>query len=177
MDPFEIRECLESFQIIADSREQNTPRARRRFESFGVPVQRATLRYGDYCANLSLPDGLLHDTSKPISPAVVIERKLSLDELAGNFTRGRDRFRREFERAAAASAKIYLLVENASWEAVINHRYRSQFNSKAFQASILAWSIRYNIVPVFCKAEIAGEMIREILYREMKERLEKGEFG
>ena len=138
MDPFEIKESLSTFRVIADTREQNTPRAKDRFEAFGVPVQR--------------------------------------DELAMCFTRGRDRFRREFERATEASAKVWLLIEGGSWEAIDKHRYRSKFNEKALKASLIAWSIRYNMVPVFCKPETSGALIREILYRDIKERLENGTY-
>lgn len=177
MDIFEVREALASFEVIADTREQNTGKAAERFKSFGCPVQRATLKYGDYCGNIMLPQGMLHDISKTISPPCIVERKMSLDETATCLTRGRDRFRREFERAAAAGAKVYLLIENGSWEAIMNHRYRSRFNPTAFQASLIAWSIRYGFVPMFCRSESSGRLIREILYRDMKERLERGEYG
>lgn len=177
MDHFEISEILQTFQIIADTREQNTPRASERFKSFGVPVCRATLNYGDYCGNIALPSGSLYDTNSRISASCCVERKMSLDELAGCFTRSRERFKREFTRASEHGAKIYLLVENASWEAIRNHRYRSRYNENAFEASLVAWSVRYNITPIFCKAETSGELIKEVLYRDMKERLEKGEFG
>lgn len=177
MDIFEIKDVLETFEIIADSREQNTPRARERFKAFGVPVRRATLSYGDYCGQIKLPGGELYDTASTITPACVIERKMSADETAMCFTRGRDRFKREFERAADQGAKVYLLIENASWEGIINHRYRSRYNPKSFVASLTAWSIRYNITPVFCKAQTAGQLIKEILYRDLKERLERGDFG
>lgn len=177
MDHFEINEILQTFQIVADTREQNTPRASERFKSFGVPVQRATLNYGDYCGLITINGEPIHDTSSRISAPCCIERKMSLDELAMCFTRGRDRFQREFDRAADQGAKVYLLVENASWEAIQKHRYRSRFNPSAFQASLVAWSIRYNLTPVFCKAETSGELIKEILYRDIKERLSIGEYG
>ena len=177
MDHFEINDILQSFSVIADTREQNTPRASERFKSFGVPVQRATLNYGDYCGNIMLPGGTLYDTSGRISASCCVERKMSLDELAMCFTRGRERFQREFDRAADQGAKVYLLVENASWEAIRKHRYRSRLNPNAFQASLVAWSIRYNLTPIFCKEETSGELIKEILYMDIKERLTRGEFG
>ena len=177
MDHFEINEILQTFQIVADTREQNTPRASERLKSFGVPVQRATLNYGDYCGLITINGEPIYDTSSRISASCCIERKMSLDELAMCFTRGRDRFRREFDRATDQGAKVYLLVENASWEAIQKHRYRSRFNPSAFQASLVAWSIRYNLTPVFCKAETSGELIKEILYRDIKERLARGEYG
>lgn len=178
MDPFDIKDTLKTFRVIADTREQNTPRATERFEAFGVPVQRATLSYCDYCGNVTLPDGSeLLDTADTLKPQCCIERKMSLDELAACFTRGRDRFRREFERATEAGAKVYLLVEGASWEALNNHRYRSKYNPEAFRASLIAWSIRYDMTPVFCKADSSGALIREILFRDIKERLENGAYG
>lgn len=177
MDSFEIRDILTTFRIIADTREQRTPRAEERFKSFGVPVERATLSYCDYCGQITLPAGALYGTDSVIKPACCIERKMSLDELASCFTRGRDRFRREFERAAEAGAKVYLLVENGSFEAIANHRYRSRYNEAAYLASLTAWVVRYDIVPLFCKSGTSGRLIREILYRDMKERLERGEYG
>lgn len=178
MNPIEIEEALQSFTIIVDTREQITPKAEDRLKAFGVPSQRATLSYGDYCGNAVVPGrGLIHDVSTTISAPCVIERKMGLDELASCFTRGRDRFRREFERAASCGAKVYLLVENASWEAIENHRYRSKFNPAAFKGSLVSWMVRYSITPVFCKSGYSGVLIKEILYRDMKERLERGEYG
>ena len=176
MDPFEIKDTLSTFRVIADTREQNTPRAKERFEALG-DHQRATLDYTDYCGQITLPTGELYDITETIRPKCCIERKMSLDELASCFTRGRDRFRREMERAAANNSVIYLLIENGSYEAIINHRYRSKYHPTAFLASLTAWTVRYNLRPVFCKAGTSGALIKEILYRDMKERLERGEFG
>lgn len=177
MDYFEIKDTLETFRVIIDTREQSTTRASERFEALGS-YERATLGYTDYCGNVTLPSGEpLYSPSETIKPACCIERKMSLDELAMCFTRGRDRFRREFERAAESGAKVWLLVEGGSWEAIDKHRYRSKFNEKALRASLIAWSIRYDISIVFCKPESSGALIREILYRDMKERLERGEYG
>lgn len=177
MDPFEVKETLSTFRIIADTREQNTPRASERFAAFGVPVQRATLFYTDYCGQVTLPGGDLYDTAATIHPKCCIERKMSLDELAGCLTRGRDRFRREFERAKENGAKCYLLIENGSYEAIEKHRYRSKYNEKAFLASLIAWSIRYDLSVVFCKPAMTGPLIKEILYRDIKEKLENGAYG
>lgn len=177
MNGYEITEALKTFRIIADTREQTTPKAHERFKAFGVPVERATLRYGDYCAQITLSAGELLDISDTLKPACVIERKMSLDELAMCFTRSRDRFRREFERAREAGAKVYLLIENGSWEGIVNHRYRSKFNSAAYLASLTAWCVRYDATPLFCKADSSGRLIKEVLFRDIKERLERGEYG
>ena len=36
--------------------------------------------------------------------------------------------------------------------------------------------IRYNMNVIFCKEETSGRLIKEILFRDLKERLERGEF-
>lgn len=173
IDFFKADEILSSFEIIVDTREQETPKAKERYESFGVPYQKATLSYGDYCGNVRLQNGSwLYDQSDTIRARCVIERKMSLDELAGCFTRGRERFKREFERAAESGARVYLLVENGSWESILFHRYRSQFTTAAFLGSLTAWMTRYNASVIFCKSDISGRLIKEILYRDMKERVE-----
>lgn len=178
MEIFEQKAVLDSFSVLIDTREQDTDRAHRRYKSLGVPYDRATLSYGDYCYNATLPDGSkIYDQDQTIEPLAVVERKMNLDELAQCFTRGRDRFQREFERAREQGCRIYLIVENANWENLLNGKYRTRFNANAFTASQIAWMVRYNMNVMYCKEETSGRLIKEILYRDLKERLERGEFG
>lgn len=171
MTVFEQEDCLKSMSIIVDTREQQSDRAKKRYEAFSVPYRRQKLDFGDYSACFILPNG----EEQHINAA--IERKMSLEELSDCFTHSRPRFKAEFERAKAAGASMYLLIENASWENLMNGRYGTKFNPKAFMASMTAWIVRYDIKPVFCKSESSGKIINEILYRELKERLESGEYG
>lgn len=178
MNNFEIDDCLKSMQIVVDTREQPSKRAERRYEAFSAPYTRQTLSYGDYTYNFLLPSGKwLYEAQETIKGHVVIERKQDLVELSQCFCQSRERFEREFERARENDASIYLLVEDATWENLINGKYATKFNSKAFFASITAWMARYGIKVIFCKSETSGRMIREILYRELKERLENGKYG
>lgn len=178
MERFEIEDCLKSMEILVDTREQPSQRATDRYESFGCPWQKRTLNFGDYTYNFLLPNGeKLFSDETTVSGHAVIERKMSLTELSGCFCQSRDRFKAEFERATAAGASIYLLVEDATWEKLLTGKYNTRFNPAAFTASLIAWSIRYNIKPIFCRKESSGRIIKEILYRELKERLERGEYG
>ena len=178
MNVHEQLEVLNSMEVLVDTREQQTERARKRYERFGCPYTRCTLSYGDYSYNAVLPDGRkIYDVTETVAPACVIERKMSLDELAACFCKGRSRFTKEFERAREQGARIYLIVENASWENLLNGKYRTKMNQSAFAASVVAFMVRFNLNVVFCKEETSGDLIREILYRDLKERLERGEFG
>lgn len=168
MTPFELEKTLETMKICVDSREHPTKEAKKRWDAFGVPYRIQALKSGDYTAEFTLPNGewLCFDD------IVLIERKMSIDEVCGNFCQNRARFVREFERIKAIGAKVYLIVENASWEAIYAHKYRSQMTPQALIASLTAWMARYNAHIVFCKAETFPKLAKEILYREAKEYLQ-----
>ena len=122
MHPVEVKTALESMVILVDTREQDTPRLRARLLQMGVPHERNKLNFGDYsvkCDCLSLAD------------LVVIERKMSIDELCNCYCKERSRFEREFERAKAANAKVYLLIEGATWEDMYGGKYRSKMKPES----------------------------------------------
>ena len=177
MQTFDKIQMLESMVILTDTREQPTDRAAKRYEAFKFPHRKATLSYGDYAYNAQLPNGeWLYDESKTIEAGAVVERKMNLDELASCLTRFRERFEREFKRAWENGANIFLVVENANWEALLSGKYRSRFNPSAFFGSLTSWIVRYDIKVIFCKEELSGRLIREFLYRDLRDRIEKGEF-
>lgn len=168
MHPSEIENALDRMVIIVDTREHPTDEAKRRWTSMGL-WDRRKLDFGDYSAFT-----LVNEEEISLENICVVERKMNLDELAMCFTSERDRFEREFERAKAAGCRIVLLVENASWEALYRHRYRSKLNPSALAAGILAWSARYDMVPVFCDSSVSGKLIHDILRYNMREVLKDG---
>ena len=168
MTPFELKASLGSMKLTVDTREQPTKKLNRRLEVCGLPSERRKLDVGDYSCTCILPDGKELDFSKH----TVVERKMSLDELCACFGRERARFERELERAKKNDIKVYLLVEGGSWEKTYNGKYRSQLKPQALVASIGAFRARYGIQLDFCREETTGRIIRDILYRELKEYLE-----
>lgn len=175
MEIFEQEQILKTFEILVDTREQPTKRSRERYEAFGCQYRRNALNYGDYTYSANFGGKPLFKEGT-VSGFCVVERKMNLDELASCFGSGRARFQREFERAVEHKAKIYLLIEDASWEKLLGGKYESRFNPAALTASLIAWSVRYNITPIMCDRKSSGKLIKEILYRDFKERLERGEF-
>lgn len=168
MDNFEIDRALKTFTILVDSREQDTPRSRERYRDFNVPYERYKLDFGDYSAKVIDDNG----NEITLCNRLSIERKMNLDELCNCFCRDRKRFEREFLRAKESNAKIYLLVENASWELAYSGGYRSQMSPNALTASMTAWLSRYDCQIIMCKEETSGKLIKDLLYREMKEYLQ-----
>lgn len=171
--PFEIETALKSMVILYDTREQPTRQLELRLATMKCPTERRKLDYGDYSCFATLPTGEVLDLSRK----AVVERKMCVDELCLCFGKERKRFKAEFERARLDGCRVYLLVENATWENILLGKYRSQYNPQALAASILAWIPRYNMIPIFCKGESSGKIIKEILYREVKEYLENAKEG
>lgn len=165
--PSEIDGILSTMVIIVDTREQNTPALRKRMEEFGCPSIRAKLDYGDYSFQYTLPDGTIHSGQS----IAVVERKMSLTELASCFTTGRARYAREFERAARAGTQIHTIIENATYEKLYNGTYRSKLNPRSFIRSYLSWANRYGMQLHFCKAETTPKLIHDILYYALREHL------
>lgn len=163
MHPVEIANQLDGMVCLVDTREQPTARAKKRLAAIGLPIERVALNFGDYSARCGALD---------LSSMVAIERKMDLDELAHCYCQDRPRFEREFLRAKDADAKVYLLIENASWEKAYSGLYRSKMRPESLVASITAWLARYRCQLIFCKEETSGKLIHDILYREMKQALE-----
>lgn len=158
---------MDTFTILVDSREQDTLKYHQRLARFSCPILRTKLDFGDYSAQVTLPS----DVTFSLADKVSVERKMSIDECASCWTTNRDRFKREFERARAKDAKVYLLIEQASWEKAYHGYYRSQMKPQALVASMTTWMARYDTPIVMCNAETSGQLIYDILYREMKEAL------
>ena len=167
MDKDKVVEALRSMVLIVDTREHITDEFLLRIGDTGLPYTRRKLDFGDYACMVTLDTGKVLSMEK----AVVIERKMSLDELATCFCSQRERFVEEFERARAARAKTYLIVENGSFDKIINHEYGSQMNPNAFLASLFAFMARYRCIVGFCTPEKTGRVIREIMMKETAERL------
>ena len=165
---FEIKRCLATMILLVDTREQPTKRLKDRLETTGLPYERKKLDVGDYSCKCTLPGGETLD----FSSRAVVERKMNLDELCQCFSWERARFEREFERAREAGTRVYLLVEGDNWEKAYNGKYRSLLTPQALVASIDAFRVRYGMQLDFCKPETTGRLLRDILYRELKEYLQ-----
>lgn len=150
-----------------DSREHETVKYHQRIDQFGCPVIKTKLDYGDYSAQCTLPSGVILS----LAGTAVAERKMSLAEICGNFTIHRERFAAEFSRARNNGAKVYIIIEQASWEKAYSGYYRSQMKPAALVASLTTWMVRYDAPILMCSPDTSAKLIRDILYREMSEAL------
>ena len=172
----EVRAILKQMGVLADTREQKWDHVRWALENAGWRVEREKLDQGDYTAFVPMsafPGFQDVPGLYSLQDEVVIERKANLDEIAGNFTTGRDRFEREFIRAKSKGIKVYLLIENASWADIFSHNYHSQLNPKSLEGSLRSWQAKYNVSIEFCRPEETARTIYNILHYWLKARLEE----
>ena len=167
MNNFDLEKTLSTMVCLIDTRERETKESEKRYQALGIPYRRQKLFAGDYSAAFTLQTG----EEFSMEYLCCIERKYDLTEACMCFTSERKRFIREFERAKEKGIKMYLLIENGSFEKAYNGQYRSKMHPNALIANLTAWMARYNAHIIFCKAEISGRIIKEILYREGKELL------
>lgn len=161
----EIRKALSGLTVIADSREQINQHILTWLDGKGVQYITRALETGDYSAML---DG------ETFEDEVVVERKANIDEIAGNFTQGRERFEREMIRAKANGIKVFLIIENASWHDILLHNYHSQLKPQSLMASLLSWQVRYNITIMFCRSDETAQLIYSTLYYWAWNKLKRG---
>lgn len=76
----------------------------------------------------------------------MIERKGSLEELAGNVTKERDRIKKEL--ALAPPNKI-LVIENATYADMINGNYRSEYSAKSYYGTVHSFWHEFDMPFIF----------------------------
>lgn len=153
---------LQDMVFIIDTREQKCQHIKDYLDENKIPYIVEKLESADYSFYLPNYPELNMDRM------ILVERKNSLTELAGNFTKGRERFKREFERLVDGQ-KIHLVIETATWKKLFNGSYRSSFTSKAYMASLLTWCIRYKCPYHFAETKESPELIYKIMYYELNE--------
>lgn len=149
----------ENFCILVDTREKKNDHLTNFWRENNIRYKSKKLNVGDYSFEL---DGLTLESS------IVIERKNSLDELCKNFTKDRERFRREFIRGQENKMFVYLLIENATIEDIYNHNYRSKMHPNSLLGSLKAWQKKYNIYTVFVGKQAAGIYILDSFKKYIK---------
>ena len=129
----ESKELMKSMTILVDTREKENRVILDYFDKAKVKYEIRKLDYGDYSVKLGKNEdlGILRDLY--FDKQVVIERKGSLDELAGNLTTERDRLKKEL--SLAPKDKV-IMIEGCSYSDLVEGNYRSQFAVKSFLGSL-----------------------------------------
>lgn len=158
----ELTDELKKLTVICDSREQRGEHVTSYLDKKSVPYVQRKLDTGDYSCQIG---------ERTFERSFAVERKHKLDELCGNLTADRDRFEREFLRAKAYGLKIYLVIEDSTWDDVYLHNYNSKLSTASLLGSMLAWQTRFNVTIIFCSRQNAPKLIYGLLYYAAREEL------
>lgn len=162
----ELNEVMKKLSIVIDTREQKNKHITDFLDKEGIQYESRKMEVGDYSAQIG---------DMTFEMSIAVERKHNLDEICQNLGTDRDRFNREFLRAKAYGTKVYLVIENATWDDIYNHNYRSALTPKALLASLYSWTCRYNVTILFCEPKYTGRIIHGLLYYAVREELQHGQ--
>ena len=170
----EIKAILKTMVILCDTREQKNQHIKQFFDSSERRYQDKTLRTGDYTAVIPANKDVGIDKPLYFDKSIVIERKGSLEELSGNFTKGRERFKRELTRANANNMEFHLMIEGSSFTDIINHNYKTELHENAFLGTLLSLQCEYGFNIMFIQPADAGLYIERLLYYHVRKYLRGG---
>ena len=168
----EIKKLLASMVVLIDTREQDNKHLLSYFDQKKIPYEKRALSYGDYSIKVPKNEEIGVQRDIFFDNSVIVERKGSLSELAGNLTKDRTRFESELIRAKGTN--IALMIENATYSDLVMGRYRSEYNAKSFVATLATYSARYGLDVNFVEKELAGNWIYHRLYYAVREELLHG---
>jgi len=166
----EIKKLLkENFQIIIDTREQQNQHILDYLDRNKILHKTKKLDEGDYTAIITkCPEkGIYRDLYFPVA----VERKNSVDELAGNLAEETDthddiRLIRELQRAKTKCIKMYLIIEDKNgMENIKKGNYRSLYRPKAFLGRLSSIQDLYLYDTIFTENKNTGfEIYRKLYY-------------
>lgn len=175
----EVQKLLkENFMILYDTREQQNQHILDYLDKKKVVYKKQKLDEGDYTAIIKARPEM--GLSRDLYFNIAVERKNSVDELAGNLGEKRDDYRddirleRELKRAKQRGTMVYLLVEDKDgMENIEKGNYRSQYSPKAFEGKLASIEINYLKGIRFISKADAGREILKILYYGVMEALKE----
>ena len=167
-DKNEIDKMLRTAIIIVDTREKRNEHILEYFDKHKIKYKKGKINYGDYC--LMIPKGEYFDKDIYLNNSIVIERKANLNELSNNFTKDRERLMREFARK---KGKMVLVVENSSYEDIVEHKYDTMLTPKSYLASLHTSVSRYDLSVIFMDSSVTGEFIYKTLIYYAREKIKE----
>jgi len=160
----ELKEWIrENMTIVCDTREKSNSHILYAIEQLGGKYSIETLKTADYACRVC----------GELKTELLIERKNSLDELAANITKFRERFENELRRARDVQSRLIILIEGDDYNRLFEGRYLASVGTQAFLASLFTFQERYGVEVVFIKPEHVGRFIYNRFYYFVREALKR----
>lgn len=170
-DKVELDTILKSMVILYDSNEKENSHILEYLDKKKVKYKKMKLNFGDYSFYLPANEKLGITRDLYFTDVVTVERKGSLEEVSGNFTNGRANIEEEFTRKRGI---MHFMIENASYEDIVNHNYNTKYEPLSFIATLNSFEARYNLKTSFVKRQAAGNFIYHKFYYYLREYFTRG---
>jgi len=153
--------------IVCDTREQANQHVLDWLTQNNIPYITKKLDSADYGFILpNYPELKLDNT-------IIVEKKSSgWNEICGNFTKGRERFAREFERVPEGTT-VHLVIEDATFKKLVSESYRSKLPAKSLLANLLTFNVRYDLHTWTVGKGEVPMMIYKLIYYGLREKLKQ----
>lgn len=125
----ELKKALDSLVVVVDSREQDNKHILDFFNSKGISYKKVKNDFGDYTA--MIPAGTIDMFTSDIyfDRDIAIERKNSIDEIAGNLKEDAARLKKELAHMNMYEIKYFFFVEDKDYHTNLrNGNFRSQYD-------------------------------------------------
>lgn len=159
--PKEINEILKSIIILIDTKEKVFAHIEKYFKTKDIKYIRHNLNFGDYSFYIPKNEDLGICEDIYFDKKIAIERKANAEEISNNFTKGRERFKREFERGNGA---LRLLIEDTDYTKICDHMYDTDLSEVSFIASLHSFQEKYECPFFFVDKTHSGKYIYETFY-------------
>lgn len=163
----ELKQILKELIIIVDTREKGNKNIINWFEKNKIKYKIQKLDHGDYSAYLEKGSIKGIDRDLYFNNDIVIEKKASIDELAGNFSsKDNPRFKSEFAFLNKYNTRVYIFLEDNLFDKHLrNGNYRSLYDNKTLYARIKGHEAEFNtIIRPVSSEYIASEIYNTLYY-------------
>ena len=165
----EISDIFKNYTyIIVDSRERDI-HIKTTFDQLDVHNIIVKLPYGDYSIMINKCEQ--YGINEDIRMKVSVERKRSLEEISANLAQNKSRFEREMKRCVDDGGMMCILIEDSSYEDIVNHNYKTELKPKSFLALLHTITARYGVHFIFASRKCASLYIYNYLKYFTKEYL------
>ena len=160
----EQKELLKSMTILIDTREKEKKNTHITdyLDTKNISWIRKALPYGDYSVMIPKNEKLNIPRDLVFTNQICIERKASLSEWASNLVNDRSAVKKKF--ALSPPHKI-LMIENGSYEDMVNGNYYGNYSSKSYLATFHSMWHEFDIPIIFMpNPEYSGMFIAGYLW-------------
>lgn len=168
----QYKELLQHMVILHDSREQTSDHILSYFDKKKIKHEKKALKTGDYSFKIEACPELGFPRDTFFVDELCIERKNSINEIAGNIAEKDDRFLKELNRMINIQ-DCYILIEDNRIDDIIEHNYDTKLNELSLLRTLLTTQKRSGFYRDFVKKENMGQMIYEICLSSLNSKILK----